>query len=756
MQDASNPHFDPYVEWLGTQPGGRPPDHYALLGLKRLEGDTQVIARAAEVRLAAVRRIRPGPHLAEWSRLLDRLKAAKICLLDPASKAAYDASLEELEASGPAEPAPGPRGTPADVPGAGPGSPMAGSTAPDALHSPRIDAAREETPREGSHGQAPAPPSAQGPPAGSPGSSGEASRLGIEGMPWVSAPAGPASEFVPGSATQAPVDAPPARPSPTQPLPPAEGGEADPAPSTVRAKPGSPLALAAVLVLVVGLLGLTGFWVLRLRGRGSADAVADRPRSSAEVPSPGQKVPASPVHGRGQVAAEGPPPTSPAVDQGPGQPPPMPEESPAPPPSREPAGSRPPPSDDRRPDDSPPPEAPAPGDAAPGGTELGLRDQGRSGPPPAETNGPREEGGQTADQAGDPAKQAAFREAISRARLAMAERDLVAARAHLRSAGPTAQSPAEQAELGRLETMLGHLDEFWKALAESVSQLEAASELVLKQTRVAVVDSSRSQLTVKAAGRIRRWPIEDLPTAIVVAVAEQSFPEDAASQLRFGAFLAVDPEGDRDYARGLWEQAAAGGLDVKPLMPELDVAAEAAGGAPKTPVPTDPAQLQRAARTVRENFRGQYAQATGKAKRLELANALLAHRPAADLSPEVYFVMLREARDLAIAAGEPGLACRAVDRMAEFFTLDALQAKTAALEGVAEKARGWRSNREIVEEALRLLGQALDAKRADEARRLAALAVASARNSRSTTLLRRAASAAEQLRSLPTEDGGRR
>ena len=97
MQDS----FDPYAEWLDIRGRGRPPDHYALLGLPRSQSDPKVIAEAADVRMARVRKIRPGKHLPDWGRLLDQLGAAKVCLLDPASKAAYDASLP---AEGPAHP----------------------------------------------------------------------------------------------------------------------------------------------------------------------------------------------------------------------------------------------------------------------------------------------------------------------------------------------------------------------------------------------------------------------------------------------------------------------------------------------------------------------------------------------------------------------------------------------------------------------------------------------------------------------------
>ncbi len=85
---------DPFSEWLGRRGDQPPQDHYDLLGLARFEPDLALISHTADTLRAKIRKIRPGPHLAQWQRLLDRLEAAKICLSDPITKAAYDESLD--------------------------------------------------------------------------------------------------------------------------------------------------------------------------------------------------------------------------------------------------------------------------------------------------------------------------------------------------------------------------------------------------------------------------------------------------------------------------------------------------------------------------------------------------------------------------------------------------------------------------------------------------------------------------------------
>ena len=86
--------FDPVAEWLGRPPGPPPEDHYELLGLPRFEPDIDLIVHTVDLLRVQIRKVRPGKHVGEWQRLLDRLEAAKRCLSDPVSKAAYDESID--------------------------------------------------------------------------------------------------------------------------------------------------------------------------------------------------------------------------------------------------------------------------------------------------------------------------------------------------------------------------------------------------------------------------------------------------------------------------------------------------------------------------------------------------------------------------------------------------------------------------------------------------------------------------------------
>jgi hypothetical protein len=90
--------FDAYFRWLGIPPGERPVDHYRLVGVKRFESNRNVIERAASQRMAHVATHQSGPEAAIAEQLLHELSAARLCLLDPQAKAAYDRQLPGGEA----------------------------------------------------------------------------------------------------------------------------------------------------------------------------------------------------------------------------------------------------------------------------------------------------------------------------------------------------------------------------------------------------------------------------------------------------------------------------------------------------------------------------------------------------------------------------------------------------------------------------------------------------------------------------------
>lgn len=97
--------FDPYRKWLGLRDPERPPNHYRLLGLELYEDDRDVIDSAADRQMAHVRTFASGPHAGLSQRVLNELSLARLCLIDPVKRAAYNAQLQARQSTPPPAPA---------------------------------------------------------------------------------------------------------------------------------------------------------------------------------------------------------------------------------------------------------------------------------------------------------------------------------------------------------------------------------------------------------------------------------------------------------------------------------------------------------------------------------------------------------------------------------------------------------------------------------------------------------------------------
>ncbi len=84
---------DPYKTWLGIPPGPQPPNYYRLLGLADFESRPEVIEAAAEQQTARLLNLPAEARGPEVQTLLAEIAAARLCLLQPARKLAYDEAL---------------------------------------------------------------------------------------------------------------------------------------------------------------------------------------------------------------------------------------------------------------------------------------------------------------------------------------------------------------------------------------------------------------------------------------------------------------------------------------------------------------------------------------------------------------------------------------------------------------------------------------------------------------------------------------
>jgi hypothetical protein len=93
--------FDPYYKWLGIPASEQPPNHYRLLGLSLFETNSDAIDNAADRQMAHLRTFQAGPEGAHSQRLLNEIAAARLTLLDPSRRWAYDDALRTQLAATP-------------------------------------------------------------------------------------------------------------------------------------------------------------------------------------------------------------------------------------------------------------------------------------------------------------------------------------------------------------------------------------------------------------------------------------------------------------------------------------------------------------------------------------------------------------------------------------------------------------------------------------------------------------------------------
>jgi hypothetical protein len=97
--------FNPYHVWLGIPLKDQPANYYRLLSLDIFETSGDVIDSAADRQMAHLRTFQSGKHGELTQRLLNEVAAARVCLLDPKKRAAYDQQLRaKLPPATPAAP----------------------------------------------------------------------------------------------------------------------------------------------------------------------------------------------------------------------------------------------------------------------------------------------------------------------------------------------------------------------------------------------------------------------------------------------------------------------------------------------------------------------------------------------------------------------------------------------------------------------------------------------------------------------------
>ncbi len=166
-------------------------------------------------------------------------------------------------------------------------------------------------------------------------------------------------------------------------------------------------------------------------------------------------------------------------------------------------------------------------------------------------------------------------DALRAARKALADRDLDRADEQIDLAVVSAGdiSPELTARIEREQALAAAVRAFWDAVRQSMSQLEGAEELKVADSIAIVVEVDGETIIIREAGRNQRYAIRrtrnarPLPPRLAQALAERWLKaNDPSSTLVVGAFLAVDPQGDRTKARDYVQEAEQKGAESAALV----------------------------------------------------------------------------------------------------------------------------------------------------------------------------------------------
>ena len=332
---------------------------------------------------------------------------------------------------------------------------------------------------------------------------------------------------------------------------------------------------------------------------------------------------------------------------------------------------------------------------------------------------------------------------VAYVRNALAMRQLAEAAGRLEALDSTGLNAEQRQELGPLQTLHDLLAEFWQKSQVGVDALRPGDELIVDETPYSVADLQGENLILQSRTQRIQFDrsllprLQDLPFGFVVAFAERGYvPGDPRAKLAIGAFLAFDRYGAPEQARRYWEEAARSGLVVADLLAEWDAmrrdipAAETMANQgtdlKRNEVPTEEAR-QAAARKIEELHGAAYAAARTAEEKQKLADELLRQGLETRDATGARYVLLDEARSLALAGDDVELALRASRELGRDYEVDELDLQYATLEGALKSSRDAMPCRSVARLANGLVDEAVDQDRFELAKELNQLALTAAR-----------------------------
>jgi len=169
----------------------------------------------------------------------------------------------------------------------------------------------------------------------------------------------------------------------------------------------------------------------------------------------------------------------------------------------------------------------------------------------------------------------------------------------------------------------------------------------------------------------------------------------------------------------------------------------------RDPVP-DAATQKDKEKVIRDVFKAEYARKT-PSDRTAFARMLLQQALQTKDDPPTKYVMLREAREIAVQGGDAGTASEAVAEMARCFEVDALRMKLSVLTSMAQEARTPDLARNTADALLKLVDEAEAKEDVETQEKSVAVVIAVARRCKDLTLAARAESRQKEVADLKSK-----
>jgi hypothetical protein len=165
---------------------------------------------------------------------------------------------------------------------------------------------------------------------------------------------------------------------------------------------------------------------------------------------------------------------------------------------------------------------------------------------------------------------ATLQKSLAEVLAALVKRDLPGARTALTDAAASARSPEEEKSVAKYKKLCDDVEQFLRVVGTRVSKFRAKEEITLGKTRILVVEAGDGRFSFKVGSKVRVCTPETIPGWLAIALVDDMPAGEGPSKEIYGAFLAIDPDGDRARAKTLWAEAAKGGAKIEELLPAID------------------------------------------------------------------------------------------------------------------------------------------------------------------------------------------